>query len=507
MTRLANTLCGVAAGLLLACTEQAAITLQPEGSAALPDQPEQPAPLPPPGAKPFPVQDVPGQNLFTIGQGSNTPRFGGPGPWPIANRSYGFAEGILETPIVGHSTDEFQNRWVATREAIYLLQPGQSTFRRFDASDGLHLKDNPVAYCDSNFGGGDRSCPIYGAASDLGITELIGGGPNEVFVGYAGVEESTGDWGDLNRHSGKLDRVRLRADGTLQVDRIDFVANAHGAQYWHNRTVQRLVFDHFIHRHELYVGMNHGVVLLRPDQYRAPKKGEWFDDVNMEYMADHLHARVCFHAPCDQTTSNQRMGDWRGLALSPDGHLWTAGKWTAGKIAWHESLRTWFSRGGDLAFLEAFGDPYPLPPDGNGFINEPVFRPPEEGDPVHLSAVTVAPDGRVWFASDPGTSADPAYGVAVWDGKRFEHFSPSALGLSQSAVIDLVALPDGRLVLAAPDTGLVLYDPATGAHQALRGSQYLADDHVRRLELDLMVQPPALHVSTDSGASVIRVFP
>ena len=63
-----------------------------------------------------------------------------------------------------------------------------------------------------------------------------------------------------------------------------------------------------------------------------PNSGEWFDNAAKEYMADHLHPRVCFLVPCVAgSESNQRMGDWRGLAIAPDGDLWVAGKWTAGK--------------------------------------------------------------------------------------------------------------------------------------------------------------------------------
>jgi hypothetical protein len=40
--------------------------------------------------------------------------------------------------VVGVSTDEKQNLWVATTKALYLLVPGQTSFRRFDASSGLH---------------------------------------------------------------------------------------------------------------------------------------------------------------------------------------------------------------------------------------------------------------------------------------------------------------------------------------------------------------------------------
>ncbi len=432
--------------------------------------------------------------------------FGGPGPWPTTNLLYGSANGILEMPVVGMTTDETQNRWAATHTALYLLEPGKTSFKRYAATDGLHLMGNPVSYCDSNFGGGDRSCPIFGAAAAPGISTIVGGGPNEVFVGYFGVDEGPGDWSDPERHSGKLDRVRVRPDGSLQVDRFDLVSNNHGAQYWHNRTIHRMVYDHFLHKHELYLGTNHGVDLLRPDAFRKPNPGEWFDTVNIEYMADHLHARVCYHAPCDNTESNQRMGDWRGLALSPDGMLWTAGKWTAGKIRWSADLKAWFSAGGS-AFAVAFGDPYPTLDNGNGYINEPVFRVPLEGDEVNLSAVTVAPDGRVWFASDPAKPTEPAYGIASWDGRRFTVYDPIVLGLGEKNVRDLVALPDGRLVLAGPNTGLLIWNPATFAAQPLRGTAWLPDDHVNRLELDTMVSPPTLHVSTYSGAAALRALP
>src|SRR5207253_1830411 len=114
-----------------------------------------------------------------------------------------------------------------------------------------------------------------------------------------------------------------------------------------------------------------------------------------------------------------------------------------------------------------FGDPY-----GGGCSgNPPVFCPPQEGDPVDMSAVSVAPDGRVWWASSTG------YGIAVWDGRHFTYFDPMRdAGMAETSVRDLIALPDGRLVLAGPNSGLVFWDPATGKHTSLRAGQGIADD-------------------------------
>jgi hypothetical protein len=386
----------------------------------------------------------------------------GPGPWPEANAQFGAADGIAEAPVVGFSTDETQNRWAATHQALYLMRPGEKRFRRYDARDGLHLQGNPERYCDG--WAPDRACPIYGAAADPGITEIAGGGPNEVFVGYAGNEAGSQEYDDPNRHTGKLDRVRLKSDGTLSVDRFDLVAGV-SAQFWHDRTVQRLLYDHV------------------------------------------QHPRVCYHAACSGD-SNQRIGDWRGLALAPDGDLWVAGKWTAGKIRWTADNATWYSRRGAQAFALDFGDPYPQQTSTPGFFNEPVFRVAQEGDTVSLSAVAVGKDGRVWFASDPLSSRDLAWGVAAWDGRTFRAVDPQAeLGLAEAAVRDVVALPDGRLVFAAPSTGLVVYDPATLAHVALRGRAVLPDDRVLRLDLDARVRPFALHVATAGGAAVLRTLP
>jgi hypothetical protein len=65
----------------------------------------------------------------------------------------------------------------------------------------------------------------------------------------------------------------------------------------------------------------------------------------------------------------------------------------------------------------------------------------------------------------------------------------------------------GRLVIAGQKSGLVFWNPQTGAHTVLRAGADLPDDHVFRLELDTMVSPPALYVATFAGAAALRTFP
>ncbi len=439
------------------------------------------------------------------GSGSGA-SFGGPSPWGAANTRYGAGDGILEQPVIGATTDEAQNLWVATRSALYLRKPGDKAFRRFDARDGLHLQGNPAQYCDSNFAGGDRKCPIYGAAVDPGISEIEGGAAGEVFVGYFGHDDGSEDWSDPNRHTGKLDRVRLGSGGALEVDRFDLVSTD-TAEFWHNRTVERLLYDHFIHRGELYVGASHGVDRIWPDKYRAPDKGEWFLKATREWLSDHLHPQVCFHHACDSSETDLRLGDWKGLALSPDGNLWVGGRWSGGQIRWTSDLGGWLARPGNQIYAVAFGDPYKGPCTA-AFCNQPVFMVPAEGDVISVQAAAVGSDGRVWFASGKTTTFDVPRGLAAWDGKTFRYFDPQRdAGMAESDIRDMVALPDGRLVLAGASTGLVFWNPQTGARSSLRAGADLPDDHVLRLKLDLRVAPATLYVATYGGVLALRKLP
>jgi hypothetical protein len=199
------------------------------------------------------------------------------------------------------------------------------------------------------------------------------------------------------------------------------------------------------------------------------------------------------------------MGDWRGLAVDGNGDLWHAGRWTAGLITFVSDPVEWFERNG-RAFAIAFGDPYPLPANDEGFTNEPVFKVNAEGDSVHLTGVAVCPDGRVWFSSS-GPDNGPGHTVAVWRGRSFQTFSAASLGLPAAAVRDVECLPDGRLVLATYHQGMVLHDPRTGASRAIRAGDGIPHDTILALEVDRMVSPPTLHVATAGGAAALRVLP
>jgi hypothetical protein len=525
-------------------------------------------PIPPPvdgGTTVTPADGGTAGNPPADGGVTNTMAVGslGVGPWPTNNVTYGAADGIQETPIVGITTDESQNLWVATNSALYLRTPAATRFIRFDASAGLHLQSNSTLYCADQFfaGGTDKTCRA-GAASDPGIAEIVGGGPNEVFVGYWGFHNwadlssqpdgvpTDGSWGDIYRHTGKIDRVRLTIVDPKQVDassdKLDVVrfdvVSGNTPEFWHNRDSYRMVYDHFIHKHELYVGFEHGIDKFSPDLWFEPNKQWPFND-ELAWMSDHLHPMTCMHQLCidDESRMTEMMGDWRGLALDAKGDLWVGGKWSAGKIFYTplnaqvnaDGTRNgggttgWFQRAG-----KSYEDPvthqsftfgfqfcgtagHELQWNGSAWVDgpcpaqsgtPPVFWPPQPGDPVSITAVAVTTDGKSWWSSGP-VGGNIAYGLASYDGKHFAYFNPADVGMSENNITDMIGLPDGRLVIAGGRSGLTFWNPATGAHTSMHAGQGLPSDQVIRMELDMMVSPPALHVSTANGAATIRVFP
>jgi hypothetical protein len=494
-----------------------------------PDPQPAPTPTPTPTATPSPTPEpTPTPTPEPTPTATPTPgvTFGTPGPWPVENATYGSAQGVSDA-VVSVSSDEAQNRWVATANALYLFRPGEPTPRRFAGAEGLHLADNPESYCEIvrgySFGNWDPSlasasppfpapwpnCPVLGAATDRGIKTIVGGRPDEVFVGYWGEDADRGpngeegDKDDPGRHSGKIDWVRVKPDGTLDVVRFDMVAIDHGMIYWHNRTVHRLLYDHFVHPGSLYAGTNHGVNYFRVDLWRPQlpaATGRGFDEpVNSwlrEWMGDHLHAEA--HSLCTNPDGSQSvctgsrgllLGGWHGLALDARGDLWHAGKWAAGLITWDPSPANWVARNGD-AFARQFTPDHGTSP----------FPPPADvREGVHMSAVAVASDGRVWFASELGG------GIASWrDREGFSRYRATSLGLPSDDVADLVALPDGRLAVAHASGGVVLWNPATGDVARVPG---LPSGRVNELQVDTMVDPPVLLVATDRGAAALRVLP
>jgi hypothetical protein len=413
----------------------------------------------------------------------------GAGPWSTAPLTiYGSAQGLLEAPISA-SVDESENLWVVTERALYLLQPGARTFRRYSAQDGLHYG------------------PGYTDPPD--ITWVEGGAKNECFVGYFFHDTHDKDNHTVNdpyAHRGKMDQVLLRSDGALEVRFYDLHNSPPTGFYYETREITSMLYDHFQHPGNLYIGSNHGVTRIVPAKWRLPQTPQekaWPESVEREWFADHVHPMVCKGGPCSDPTRPVHMGDWYGLALAPNGWLWMGGLVSAGAIGYREPLQDWVRSWAPYnPFLAAFGDPYPGMP--------PVFMPPVEGDSVNIRAVAATSDGIIWFASGEVLSQQwrgPTYGLASWDGHRFMYIDPTHLGALEYNILELQALPDDRLVLGFPTTGLLVWKPGDARGRRLTVSDGLPSEDIRRMQQDLMHDPPLLLVPTAGGLAVFRQVP
>ncbi len=71
----------------------------------------------------------------------------------------------------------------------------------------------------------------------------------------------------------------------------------------------------------------------------------------------------------------------------------------------------------------------------------------------------------------------------------------------------LQALPDGRLVLGFPTSGLLVWKPGDSRGHRLTVSDGLPGENIRRMQQDLMHDPPLLLVPTEGGLAVFRQVP
>src|SRR5436190_21083890 len=405
-----------------------------------------------------------------VDAGPDAHRTGGLGFGPFPSGPlviYGSSQGLLEAPISA-SVDESENLWVVSHSALYLLQPGAKVFRRYTAQDGLH------------FGSGYTESPD--------ITLVEGGAKGECFVGYYARETNSSllkdahMWSDPWAHMGKMDQVLLQPDGKLKVNRYD-LRNSNDGHYYETRTIMSMVYDHFQHLGNLYVGSNHGVTRIIPAKYYPPPHLDvdpfnTFDE--RQWYADHVHPWVCIGGPCDGARVST-FGDWFGLTLAPDGRLWMGGLTNAGAIGFKDKLEDWVQSWQPVnPFVPAFEWP-------------PVYLPARMGDPVNIRGVAVTHDGMAWFVSGGAEGwRSPHYGIAAWDGKRFTYFDPIALGAVEDNVLEVQALDDGRLLFGFAGSGLMVWEPGEKKARRITQREGLPGERTGRLVQDGTHDSPRL---------------
>jgi hypothetical protein len=379
---------------------------------------------------------------------SSSPDLADPaGPWPAAELTvYGAAEG-LSGPILDASPDAAQNLWAISADTLYLLRPGEGTFHRYTAADGLHI--------------GGFTDP-YGGAATTWLTAMAGGGAGEVFVGYQGYETPGDPYEDteVQKELGNADKITLGSDGTIAITRYLFHCDYQYYSCWEDRSPRRMIYAHDgTALGHLFIGFNHGVAHVWNDTF-----------------GDHVHPEVTYHTATGGTI--EKIGEFYGLALTPAGDLWMAGAYAVGLQPWNPTPHFAWVDGHFIYAFTTFTDDHSLDtPDG--------YRENQRG-------AAVTPDGRLWLASVTG-------GLSSWMPQGPSYATIQRWPSAPAALLDLAADPDGTLWMIDSSGQLWRFDPAANLAAKVAGAP-----GARRVIVDTTVRPRTVYVSTSLGLAAIR---
>lgn len=364
------------------------------------------------------------------------------GPWPIADLTVYPIGAILDA-----NPDDGQNIWAASGTTLYLLRPGTTTWQTFTAADGLHIQP----FTDP-----------YGNPNTTTITAIAAGHANEVFVGYYGYESLGNPYLDTDAQKalGNADRVVVGSDGKLQIVRYAFHCDYEGGNgCWEDRSVRRAVYAHTgVAAGHAFLGFNHGVSHVFNDS-----------------IGDHVHPEIWYHA--DMTTM-EKLGEFYGLALTPDGGIWCAGRYGVGLQPFNATPHYVWTMGHFIyAFTTNTSD--------HGLDVAWGYREDNRG-------AAVTPDGRLWLARLGG-------GLVVWDPATGNYGTMHTVSGPPSDLVDVQADPDGTLWLVSSGGSLYRFDPAAGALKTWPGV-----GGVTRIYVDSTVTPRAVYAAMSGGLAVIR---
>jgi hypothetical protein len=394
------------------------------------------------------------------------PSSGAAGPWPVADlKVYATAQSLAGT-VIDASPDDAQNIWAVTPDALYVLRPGQTAFRRYTTADGLHVQ----TYTD----------PSNGQVTVSNITAMAGGHANEVFVGYRGYENeipppapppccvANADFSDPRWHLGQADKVTLNADGTIGVRRYEFICDI-SFNCWEERSARRMVFGHSgTAAGHLFIGFDHGVTHVVDDRW-----------------GDHIHVETHWHYPDGSLVTKQ--GEQYGLAIFPNGDLLTASEYGVGREAWDADPKAW-ALGRFVWALTTYGPAEPYNTGAHSLDVPAEYREKNRG-------AAITPDGTSWWVSSTTGLSSYANG----DFSNTIHYT-SVAGLPASGLMDVAADPDGTLWIVDNSGRLLRFTPSNLTVQVWPGVS-----NAQRVVVDATVTPRAVYVSMGSqGLAVIR---
>ncbi len=291
----------------------------------------------------------------------------------------------LPGPAWSVSADRGGNLWAANGRDLLLLRAGAESWESFGEKDGL---PHPVL-------------------------AVAGGEDLEVWVGYEGLFPDANPFDDPEEiaKTGDADRIRLQPDGTLDRFHYD-ISSPPSDQYPEGRdnvrTCYRIVpvLDGPF-RGDVWFGCNHGVAMW------SARFGRVFE---------HVHTAI-------NIGDSLFTGDFRGVAVAPDGNVWIGAAARTGRILYA-------TQGGNFwAPIDPEIDVWPegiaFDPDGHDWV----------------MALAADERGGLWIGS---FGNGLAYRAA--DGSLA--YLTTAEGLLDNRMRDLALDPDGSLWVAN-EAGLV----------------------------------------------------
>ncbi len=313
---------------------------------------------------------------------------------------YGMAQGGPRY-VYGVSADEGGNIWVAGgEEGLFVLQSGQSMFRRFTMADGLR----PYGYM---LDGSEPPGSKY-----LKVISVAGGPPGVAFVGYEGKPPAPGmptcedEWDQAYYagrtpdpsiyKSGDADRVTLTDTG-IQVAHYDLstgpnrvAAEPRGREKI--CTILRIVYDY--RTNSVWFGGNHGFAWGSGDfqGYSCPP-GNW--DYFCAGVMEHVHPAInAWNA--DQTGAVLLTDAYYGVSVTENGDVWFGGANRSTRFRYGTNGFNYWQ-----AQVESEGSQYAwnridIWPDA---VSEPEMPTRAQRVDDHVSGMAVMSDQSVWVGS------------------------------------------------------------------------------------------------------------
>jgi hypothetical protein len=326
-----------------------------------------------------------------------------PPPPPPDNSGWTFYGAAQGGPryVYGVSADAGGNIWVAGgEEGLYVLEPGQTRFRRFTLADGLR----PYGYML------DGSTPP--GVKYLKVISVAGGPAGVAFVGYEGKHPAAGmptcedEWDqayyagrtpDASIYkSGDADRVTLTASG-IQVVHYDLstgpnrvASEPRGREKLCN--ILRIAYDP--RTNSVWFGGNHGFAWGNanfPGYSCAP--GTW--DYACAGVMEHVHPAI--NAWNSNHTGVVLLTDaYYGIGLTHNGDVWFGGANRTTRFRYGTNGNNYFS-----AQVQTEGSSYAwnrldIWPDA---VAEPEMPTREQRVDDHVSGIAVLSDQSFWVGS------------------------------------------------------------------------------------------------------------